>query len=98
MSDHVMLSCTYNNKHITKTQQFKIIRNNKLLTKHTLNEYFTNNDTINTIFNHTDPNIIAEILVNEISLIIECISPSRKIQCSNNYAPWINERYILESK
>ena len=87
MSDHVMLSCTYNNKHITKTQQFKIIRNNKLLTKHTLNEYFKNNDTINTKFNYTDPNIIAEILVNEISLIIECISPSKKIQCPNNYAP-----------
>ena len=40
MSDHVMLSCTYNNRHITKKQQFKIIMNNKLLTKHTLNEYF----------------------------------------------------------
>ena len=98
MSDHVMISCTYNNKHITKTQQFRIIRNHKLLMKHNLNQYLSHNDIINTIFNYTDPNVITEILVNEISLMIECIAPSQKVQCSHNYTPWITEEYRSKSK
>ena len=50
------------------------------------------------IFSETDPNIIAETLINELSLIIECIAPSKKVQCSKNYAPWINQEFIRESK
>ena len=98
MSDHAMLSCTYNNKNIKKSQQFRIVRDSKLLTKHNLNEYLANNEVISTVFNYTDPNSIAEILINELSLIIECIAPSKKVQCSNNYAPWISQDFINESK
>ena len=86
MSDHIMTSCSYNNKKIRATQQFRTIRDYKLLTKHTLNEYFSHNDTLNTIFNYTDPEIVANVLINEITLIINCIAPPKKIQCSNNYA------------
>ena len=96
MSDHFLLSCTYNNKKICIPQQFMITRNSKLLTRHNLNEYFSHNQFLQEIFAETDPNIIAETLLNELSIIIECISPSKKIQCSKNYAPWINEEFIRE--
>ena len=98
MSDHFLLSCTYNNKKITVPQQFLVTRNSKLLTKHTLNEYFSCNTFIQEIFSETDPNIIAETLITELSLIIECIAPSKKVQCSKSYAPWITKEFIRESK
>ena len=75
-----------------------ITRNSKLLTRHNLNEYFSHNHILQDIFSETDPNIIAETLLNELSIIIECIAPSKKIQCSKNYAPWINDDFIRESK
>ena len=78
MSDHIMISCSYNNKKIKSTQQFRTIRDYKLLTKDILNEYFSHNDTLNTIFNYTDPELVANILINEITRIINCIAPLRK--------------------
>ena len=98
MSDHFLLSCTYNNKKICIPQQFLITRNSRLLTRHNLNEYFSNNPLLQEIFSETDPNVIAETLLNELSIIIECIAPSKKIQCSKNYAPWINKDFIREAK
>ena len=98
MSDHYILSCTYNNSKINHPQQFKITRNFRLLTKYKLNQYFSNNEALQGIFSEQDPNIIAETLVNEISMIIECIAPSKKIRCKNSYAPWVNEDFLRESK
>ena len=49
-------------------------------------------------FSETDPNVIAETLLNELSIIIECIAPSKKIQCTKSYAPWINGDFLRESK
>ena len=97
LSDHAMISCTYSHQSIKIPQQFKIIRNNKLLTKHSLNQYFDHNHELNRIFNETDPDAIAEILINELSLIIETISPSKKIQCSNSFCPWLDDEYRIEA-
>lgn len=55
MSDHVMVSYHYNDKNIKIPQQFRTIRDYKLLTKHLLNQYFENNDILNEIFSLTDP-------------------------------------------
>ena len=90
------MSCTYNNKEIKFPQQFIITRNSKLLSKYNLNQYFSHNQFLQGIFSETDPNVIAETLVNELSIIIECIAPSKKIQCSNSYAPWINDDFLRE--
>ena len=49
-------------------------------------------------FSFKDPNQIAEVIVNEISIIIEAIARSKKLQCKNDYAPWLNKDFIAESK
>ena len=75
-----------------------ITRNSKLLSRYNLNQYFSHNEVLHGIFSETDPNIIAETLLNELSIIIECIAPSKKIQCTNSYAPWIKDDFLRESK
>ena len=61
-------------------------------------QYFINNEILNTIFHYTDPEIIANILINEISIIINCIAPAKKVQCNTKYAPWIDDDFIIQSK
>ena len=92
-----MLSCIYSHHKISIPQQFKTIRNSKLLTKHALNPYFENNSEINKLFHESDPNVIANILINELSIIIESISPSKQIQCKNNHCPWLTDEYKIEA-
>ena len=72
-----------------------ISRNSKLLTKYNLNQYFLHNEVLQCIFSETDPNIIAETLLNELSIIIKCIAPSKKIQCVKTYAPWIKDEFLF---
>ena len=81
MSDHALLTCNYNHKDIVIPQQFKVIRDYKLLRKHNLQQYFIHNSHINSVFNETDPYIIANTIINELSIIIECIAPTKKIEC-----------------
>ena len=40
---------------------------------------------------------IAQSMVYEVSQIIERISPSKLIQCSKKYAPWLNENYFQQT-
>ena len=46
----------------------------------------TNN--IDQVFNTDDPNIIAEIIINEVNRCIETISPSKRIQCTKKHCKW----------
>ena len=63
LSNHVMVSGIYNKFFFANFRQFRIMRNFKLLTKYTLNQYFSLNKELNSIFNYSDPDIIAEILI-----------------------------------
>ena len=92
-----MLSCMYSHHKISIPQQFKKIRNSILLTKHTLNQYFDSNEVQNTVFNESDPNVIANILISELSIIIKSIEPSKIIQCTNSYCLWVTDKFNIES-
>ena len=67
---------------------------NILLTTHTLSSYIENNDQLNLIFNYTDSNQIAYILLSELNNIINIITPQRRIQKS--FAPYIDKNLKSE--
>ena len=73
-------------------------RDKHLLTTHTLTNYIDNNNRLNEIFNLEDPDQIANILLSELNIIINCIAPAKKIQCKSKYAPWIDDDYITQAK
>ena len=56
-----------------------------------MNEYLKNNDIIQTAFNYTDPDLIAEIIMNEYNIIIEIIAPKTKRQVKKNYTPYLTK-------
>ena len=87
LSVHALLSWNYNSKDIHIPQQFKSIRNYRLLTKDKLQSMISNNNILNSIFSETDPNIIANSLISELTNIIEILSPSKKVQCKKKFAP-----------
>ena len=42
--------------------------------------------------------MIAETLINELSIIVETIAPSKLVQCKKNYAPWLEENFFEQSR
>ena len=64
---------------------YHIKRDFSLFTSDNLLYHINLTNTIDTIYDYTDPNIISEILINEIDHIIETISPSKKIQCTKKH-------------
>merc|ERR1711954_230420 len=59
--------------------------------EHNLNAYLDNNDIIQTAYNYTDPELIAEIIMREFNNIIEIIAPRTKRQTKKNYTPYLNK-------
>ena len=98
ISDHAFISANYYHNNIINQQRFFKFRDNKLLNKYVLNEYVNNCDCLNSVFNYTDPNIIATIITEELSNIVEIISPQKIIQVKNNNAPWANNIFKEEQK
>ena len=80
LSDHAIISCQYNSKDIDIPEQFRIVRNTKLLTARKLQGLVNNNFALNTIFSETDPYKITNVVVTEICNIIKNLAPFKKIQ------------------
>ena len=70
-----MITAIYHTKAPVNPPKIIFTRPKHLLTEHTMNEYLKNNDIIQTAFNYTDPDLIAEIIMNEYNNIIEIITP-----------------------
>ena len=44
-----------------------------------------------------NPNIIADILINEMNSIIQTIAPSKLVQCNNKYNKWYNHDIEIQA-
>ena len=93
-SDHSILTANYHIKALISTQKLIKTRPSYLLTDHLLNQYIENNDTLQTIFNYTCPNLIANIIISELNGIINIIAPSKIVQVRKNYILYMNEDLI----
>merc|ERR1712240_873999 len=97
-SDHAILTATYHTKAPINNPKIIYIRPKHLLSEHNLNEYLNNNDIIQTAYNYTDPELIAEIIMREYNNIIEIIAPQTKRQVKKNYTPYLNKETREEKK
>ena len=84
ISDHLILTAIYNNKEIVVPQLYTTIRNNKLLTRERLQQLWDSIDIIKSTLYSADPKYISQCIINELSIIIETISPSKLIQCEKS--------------
>ena len=91
LSDHATLTATYHTKAPINNPKVIYTRPKHLLTEHNLNAYLDNNDIIQTAYNYTDPELIAEIIMREFNNIIEIIAPRTKRQVKKNYTPYLNK-------
>ena len=79
----------YKNKKI-KYQPKKIkIRNFRNLSKLKLENAIIFNENLNTIFNHKDPDTIANIFQMEMNNIIDHLAPLKVVNFKKNYAPYL---------
>merc|ERR1712240_396692 len=97
-SDHAMITAIYHTKAPINNPKIIYKRPKYLLTEHKLNEYLNNNDIIQTAFNYTDPDLIAEIIMREFNNIIDIVAPQTKRQVKKNYTPYLNKETRQEKK
>ena len=97
-SDHSLLFTRYTTKENMYKPKFINIRNFKLLTRNKILGYLNNSKELESVFNHTDPNIVASIIQVELNSIIELIAPVKKVQYKKNYKPYFNEEIINNLK
>ena len=90
-SDHCILTFDYNSKGNQLKPRFRWSRNNQNLTKSNLINEVENSVPLQTIFEHTDPNIVAEILHNELNLIINKLAPKKRVQVKNDI-PYLDKQ------
>merc|ERR1712240_888005 len=98
LSDHATLMATYHTKAPINNPKVIYTRPKHLLTEHNLNEYLNNNDIIQTAYNYTDPELIAEIIMREYNNIIEIIAPRTNRQVKKNYTPYLDKETREEKK
>merc|ERR1712240_964750 len=91
LSDHATITATYHTKAPINTPKIVYTRPKYLLTEHNLNAYLNNNEIIQTAYNYTDPELIAEIIMRELNNIIEIIAPRTKRQVKKNYTLYLNQ-------
>ena len=72
--------------------KFAFKRDKSLLNKHNLEQFLENNTYINELFKWEEPNLIAEILFNELNIIVNSIAPKHKIQLNKKFAPYLNSK------
>merc|ERR1712240_180343 len=95
--DHIYSNCPQKLTHITTINNGLSDHATLTATYHTkapinnLNAYLNNNDIIQTAYNYTDPELIAEIIMREFNNIIEIIAPRTKRQVKKNYTPYLNK-------
>lgn len=88
ISDHKLVTFTYNNKKLSLNALYKVTRDYSLLKKDTLLHYFNINKKINDIFSSDDPNLIADIIISQLDTIINSIAPAKRIQCVKKHTKW----------
>ena len=88
LSDHKIVTCIYNNKKLNLSTTYTTKRDYSLITTESLLHYLNMTNNIDQVFNTDNPNTIAEIIVNEVNLCIETISPSKRIQCTKKHCKW----------
>ena len=87
LSDHSVLSFSYKQDNTLIQPIYKITRDFTKLTKNNLELAYDNNYIISEAFHHSDPNIIADIFVNEMEIIQNSLAPPKRVQIRNNLAP-----------
>ena len=66
LSDHKIITCSYNNKKLNLSTSYKTKRDFSLITTESLLHYLNTTNNIDQVFNTNDPNKIADILINEV--------------------------------
>ena len=88
LSDHKIITCSYNNKKLNLSTSYRTKHDFSLITTESLLHYLNTTNNIDQVINSEDPNKIAEILINEVDRCIETIAPSKRIQCTKKHCKW----------
>ena len=80
IADHLCVACQFHIKELEINQQFICTRNLNLLNSEKLMNSIEDNEKLTEVFKYTDPDKIADVVINEMNSIVEDIAPSKIVQ------------------
>ena len=89
-SDHFYMTAIYNVKEPIYTPKFFTKRNFQFLTEQNIKKYI-NYSNLDTVFQHQDPNFIANTLQLELNSIYNILAPEKIVQYKSNHVPYYNQ-------
>ena len=87
ISDHCHLSSLFNIEIPNQQPRYKRVKNFKGINRESLTEALKVNQHFQEVFHQTDPNIIAEIIMQNLNQIIDILAPLRIVQIKKDYLP-----------
>ena len=90
ISDHCHLSSTFNIEIPKQQPKFRKVRDFSLIYRESLLEALKINQNLQNVFHHSDPNKIAEIIMETLNQIIDVLAPMRIIPTKKDHIPYIN--------
>ncbi len=97
-SDHCVITAQYDAIVNIYHPKFIKSRNNKLLNGHTLKKYIKNSYLLNSVFRHSDPELITNIIQIELNSIINAIAPQKIVQYKKDFCPYFNGEIVEKLK
>ena len=85
ISDHCNISSTFNIQIPKQQPKYRRIRNFKLVNRESLVEALKVNPNIQQVFHHSEPNIIAEIIMDNLNQIIDVLAPLRIVPIKKDF-------------
>ena len=95
-SDHCILTTTYSTKHKTQQPSYIKTRDKDLLTKHSMTQFITHSTQLQHLFTQTTSDTVADTLMMELNLMINCIAPARTIQTTKKHAPYLDTEALAQ--
>ena len=91
MSDHRFVTCLFHTEEIVDSPQFSYYTNWRNADYHSYTDGLMNNEKLNSMFNHTDPDIVWPLFITGLNEVIDTQFPTKVIQLRKGYKPYINE-------
>ena len=90
ISDHCHLSSVFNIEIPKQQPKYRKSRDFSLIYRESLLAALNVNQSMQTVFHHSDPNIIASIIMRTLNDIIDTLAPLRIIPVKKDYIPYLD--------
>ena len=91
LADHSAVQLKYHSKELKTNPAMIRIRDWRLVNANSLMKEIDSNENLGSIFKHTDPDVVANMIIEEMNLIVNKIAPAKLVQYKAKEVEYLND-------